>query len=73
MFLWARHPAVPDPVVLSNKAAEHDIMLGPGHLFSADLAPTPWMRFNVAFCGDERLWRFLAGQVVGSVVGPVVG
>lgn len=63
MFLWARHPAVPDPVALSNRAAEHDIMLGPGHLFSADLAPTPWMRFNVAFGGDERLWRFLDEQL----------
>ncbi|NDY90128.1 aminotransferase-like domain-containing protein [Ideonella livida] len=65
MFLWARHPGVPDPVVLGNKAAEHDIMLGPGHLFSADLSPTPWMRFNVAFCGDERLWSFLDGQLRG--------
>ena len=63
MFLWAHHPAITDPVALSNKAAEHDIMLGPGHLFSAQLAPTPWMRFNVAFSGDERLWRFLADQV----------
>lgn len=60
MFLWARHPAVPDAVALSNQAAEHDIMLGPGHLFTTHLAPTAWMRFNVAFCGDERLWQFLA-------------
>ncbi|MBQ0961466.1 PLP-dependent aminotransferase family protein [Ideonella sp. 4Y11] len=59
MFLWARHPALPDAVALSNEAAEQDIMLGPGHLFMADLQPTPWMRFNVAFCGDERLFAFL--------------
>lgn len=65
MFLWARHPAMPDPVVLSNKAAEQDIMLGPGHLFSAELAPTPWMRFNVAFCGDARLYDFLRSQGLG--------
>jgi DNA-binding transcriptional MocR family regulator len=63
MFLWARHPALADPVALSNKAAEHDIMLGPGHLFSAALAPTPWLRFNVAFCGDARLYAFLAEQL----------
>ncbi len=63
MFLWARHPNLPDPVTLSNQAAEHDIMLGPGHLFTADLAPTAWMRFNVAFCGDERLFEFLSGQL----------
>lgn len=63
MFLWARHPGVADAVLLSNQAAEHDIMLGPGHLFTTDLAPTPWMRFNVAFGGDARLFEFLAGQV----------
>jgi DNA-binding transcriptional MocR family regulator len=65
MFLWARHPDIADPVALSKQAAEHDIMLGPGHLFMADLAPTPWMRFNVAFCGDERLYRFLAAGIGG--------
>jgi DNA-binding transcriptional MocR family regulator len=63
MFLWARHAQVPDAVALSNQAAEHDIMLGPGHLFSADLAPTPWLRFNVAFGADERLFAFLAAQI----------
>ena len=65
MFLWARHPGLADPVAWSNKAAEQDIMLGPGHLFQADLAPTPWMCFNVAFCGDERLYRFLGEAVAG--------
>lgn len=65
MFLWARHSGLGDVVALSNKAAEHDIMLGPGHLFSTDLQPTPWLRFNVAFCADARLYRFLAEQVQG--------
>ena len=60
MFLWARHPGLPDAAELSNQAGESDIMLGPGHLFSADMAPTAWMRFNVAYCGDERLFAFLA-------------
>ena len=60
MFLWVRHPALPDAAELSNQAAESDILLGPGHLFTADMAPTAWMRFNVAYCGDERLFAFLA-------------
>ena len=63
MFLWARHPALPDPVALSNEAAEQDIMLGPGHLFMAELRATPWMRFNVAFSDDERLRRFLGERL----------
>jgi DNA-binding transcriptional MocR family regulator len=60
MFLWARHAAWTDAGEVSNQAAEHDILLGPGHLFSAQLQPTPWMRFNVAFCGDARLFDFLS-------------
>lgn len=59
MFLWARHPALTDPMALSNQAAEHDIMLGPGHLFMADLQATPWMRFNVAFSMSPALEAFL--------------
>ncbi|MDP4299443.1 aminotransferase-like domain-containing protein [Leptothrix discophora] len=62
MFLWARHADMPDAVQTSNQAAEHDLLLGPGHLFSADLAPTPWMRFNVAYCEDERLYTFLESR-----------
>jgi DNA-binding transcriptional MocR family regulator len=62
MFLWARHADMPDAAETANKAAEHDILLGPGHLFSAALEPTPWMRFNVAFCADERVFAFLESQ-----------
>lgn len=63
MFLWARHPALADSLPLSNQASEQDIMLGPGHLFTADLAPTPWMRINVAFAQEPKLWEFLARQL----------
>jgi hypothetical protein len=40
-------------------------MLGPGHLFSVDLAPGPWMRFNVAFCVDGAVFEFLRSQGLG--------
>jgi DNA-binding transcriptional MocR family regulator len=63
MFLWARHPALADPVALSGRAAAHDVMLGPGNLFSATLQASDWMRFNVAFSTDERLATFLQGEI----------
>lgn len=63
MFLWARHAALPDAGAVSQRAAASDIMLGPGHLFSAELQPGAWMRFNVAFSGDARLKRFLVEAV----------
>ncbi|TDQ44782.1 PLP-dependent aminotransferase family protein [Tepidicella xavieri] len=62
MFLWARHPRVDNATELAYQATEHDILLGPGHLFTTDLQPSPWIRFNVAFSEDERLWRFLQGR-----------
>lgn len=63
MFLWSRHPALTDLVGLSGRAAAHDVMLGPGHLFSATLQASDRMRFNVAFADDDRLWRFLEGEL----------
>lgn len=62
IFLWARHPAQLDSAELAYKAAEQDILLGPGHLFSADLRPSPWLRFNVIFSDDAALYAFLAQQ-----------
>ncbi len=62
MFLWARHPGVASAAELSYKAAEQDIMLGPGHLFYTDLAPSPWIRFNVAFCQDGTVMSFLKNE-----------
>lgn len=59
MFLWARHPAIANATELAYKAAEQDILLGPGHLFSPALQPSAWLRFNVAFCDDPALFAFL--------------
>lgn len=64
MFLWARHPRLQNVTELAYQAAEQDILLGPGHLFTTDLNPSPWLRFNVAFCDDPRVWGFLQQQTL---------
>ena len=63
MYLWARHPDLTDCIELSQQAATMGILLGPGHLFLAEPRPTGWLRFNVAFSDDERLYRFLDQQI----------
>lgn len=63
MYLWARHPDLPDGAELSQQAVGDGIMLGPGQLFLVEPRPTGWLRFNVAFSDDERLYRFLAAQI----------
>ncbi|KKW68933.1 GntR family transcriptional regulator [Lampropedia cohaerens] len=59
MFLWARHPAVADGRMAVDAAAAQGILLGLGQLFMVDLAPTGWLRFNVSYSLDERLWQWL--------------
>ncbi len=63
MYLWARHPDLNDSAELSTQAVAEGMMLGPGHLFLVEPRPTGWMRFNVAFSHDERLYRFLGAQI----------
>ena len=63
LYLWARHPDLLDSAELSRRAAGEGIMLGPGRLFLVEPRTTGWLRFNVAFSNDPRLFRFLAGQI----------
>ncbi|WP_210545611.1 PLP-dependent aminotransferase family protein [Rhodoferax sp. PAMC 29310] len=60
MFLWVRHPSISNSTELAYRAADQDILLGPGHLFSVDLEPSPWLRFNVAWGHDVVLLHFLS-------------
>jgi DNA-binding transcriptional MocR family regulator len=69
LYLWARHPDLTDGAELSRLAAAAGIMLGPGELFLVSPYPTGWLRFNVAFSHDERLYAFLAAQIQLQVQG----
>lgn len=61
MFVWAR-PAGhrSDSAELAKRALQKQILLAPGHLFYAGRVNTDWLRFNVAHCNFDRLFRFLA-------------
>lgn len=63
IFLWARHPDLPDATELAYRAGENDMLLGPGALFSVYLQPCAWQRFNVSFCEDPEVFRFFARQL----------
>ncbi|WP_018151065.1 aminotransferase-like domain-containing protein [Leeia oryzae] len=59
MFLWAKcKKTVIDPLILSQQAVSKDILLAPGYLFRPDQSSSPWLRFNVAYCDNDRLFRF---------------
>jgi DNA-binding transcriptional MocR family regulator len=62
LFLWAHHPDIQNAAELAYKAAEQDISLGPGHLFTPHLKPSPWLRFNVAYTDEPQVFAFLKEQ-----------
>ncbi|MFW3895717.1 PLP-dependent aminotransferase family protein [Pseudomonas bharatica] len=67
MYIWTRHPAIPDSAALLDDALDQGIMLGPGQLFMVDSQATGWMRFNVAFSTDPALWEQLERLLVKHV------
>jgi DNA-binding transcriptional MocR family regulator len=59
LFLLAKPSAPQDSFQLAKRALREKIILAPGKLFRPYGADSPWLRFNVAYCHDETLWRFL--------------
>ena len=59
MFLWARYDENSDAAEIASLAAAKGIMLGPGHLFRPHQEPSSWLRFNVAYCDEPAVYRFL--------------
>lgn len=62
LFLSARAPQELDTRKLAETALKHDILLAPGRLFRPYGDDSQWMRFNVAFANNDRLWEFLARE-----------
>ena len=59
LFILARPPSELDATLLAEQAQLRQILLAPGHLFRAHGMRSDWLRFNVAFSQDDRLWDFL--------------
>ena len=62
MFVWARFPHIDDSLALAEASQRDGIMLAPGTVFRPHLERSPWLRFNVAVCEDERVQRWLQRQ-----------
>lgn len=60
IFIWARFDGLEDTATLATAAAKHDITLAPGNIFRPHQEPSPWMRFNIAYCDDQAIFECLA-------------
>lgn len=64
MFVWARPKGGNmDANVLAELGKAQNILLAPGSLFYAEKIQTSWIRFNVAHCNYDRLFKFLVDSM----------
>ena len=59
LYAWMDVPGVADTTPLAEAAAERNILLAPGAMFSPEMTPSTKMRFNVAFSQSDDLFREL--------------
>ncbi|TGQ54184.1 PLP-dependent aminotransferase family protein [Mesorhizobium sp. M1C.F.Ca.ET.193.01.1.1] len=66
MFLWCRLPDGIDAADVARHALADNVVLAPGNAFSLSHTAGRFMRFNVAQCGDERIYRVLERAIAAS-------
>ena len=59
LFAWMDVPGLADTAPLAEAAIERRMLLAPGALFRPGMEPSSKMRFNVAFCQDDGMFREL--------------
>ncbi|MGY4225106.1 DNA-binding transcriptional MocR family regulator [Bradyrhizobium sp. USDA 4503] len=65
MFLWAQLPDGLQSADVAIRALDRRIVLAPGNVFSVTQTAGPYLRFNVAQCGDARMFDDLAELLRG--------
>jgi DNA-binding transcriptional MocR family regulator len=63
MFVWAQLPEGLDSLEVAQRALGHNLMLAPGNVFSVSRTADRYLRFNVAQCGDKRVFDALASSM----------
>lgn len=59
IFLWCRLPEGIDATDVAHRALAENVVLAPGNAFSVSQTASHCLRFNVAQCKDERIFKVL--------------
>jgi DNA-binding transcriptional MocR family regulator len=65
LFLWCSLPDGVDAAEVARRALAENVVLAPGNAFSLSGTASRFLRFNVAQCGDERIFRVLETAMSG--------
>lgn len=63
MFLWCRLPEGIDATDVAHRALASNVVLAPGNAFSVSQTASSFLRFNVAQCADERIFKVLKASM----------
>lgn len=66
MFLWCRLPKGIEAAAIARKCLHDGVVLAPGNAFSPSHTAGSFLRFNVAQCADERVFRVLGRALATS-------
>lgn len=59
LFLWCGLPDGVDAAEVARRALTHNVVLAPGNAFSLSQTASRFLRFNVAQCEDQRIFKVL--------------
>ncbi|TPN59610.1 PLP-dependent aminotransferase family protein [Mesorhizobium sp. B1-1-4] len=59
LFLWCSLPDAVDAAETARRALAANVVLAPGNAFSLSRSASRFLRFNVAQCEDERIFKVL--------------
>ncbi|MER9841124.1 PLP-dependent aminotransferase family protein [Mesorhizobium australicum] len=59
LFLWCTLPEGVDAAETARRALADNIVLAPGNAFSLSRSASRFLRFNIAQCADERIFKVL--------------
>ncbi|MCA0000814.1 MULTISPECIES: PLP-dependent aminotransferase family protein [unclassified Mesorhizobium] len=59
LFLWCSLPDAVDAAEIARRALAANVVLAPGNAFSLSRSASRFLRFNVAQCEDERIFKVL--------------
>ncbi|MCA0057978.1 MULTISPECIES: PLP-dependent aminotransferase family protein [unclassified Mesorhizobium] len=59
LFLWCSLPDAVDAAEVARRALAANVVLAPGNAFSLSQSASRFLRFNVAQCEDERIFKVL--------------
>lgn len=66
MFVWCRLPEGLDAAQVARASLRRGVVLAPGNAFSPAQGASGFLRFNVAQCGDARVFDVLARALDGA-------